>query len=53
MIRRYRDGVVPDVAVDTELAGDFDGLGERVAACLDRAEITTALEEIWVARPAL
>ncbi|HET9101722.1 MAG TPA: methionine--tRNA ligase [Solirubrobacteraceae bacterium] len=48
MIRRYRDGVVPDVAVDTELAGAFDGLGERVAACLDRADLTTALEEIWV-----
>ena len=48
MIRRYRDGVVPDVPVDTELAAAFDGLGERVAACLDAAELTTALEEIWV-----
>jgi methionyl-tRNA synthetase len=48
MIRRYRDGVVPDVSVDTTLAAAFDGLPERVAACLDRADITTALEEIWV-----
>ena len=48
MIRRYRDGVVPDVTVDTTLAAAFDGLPERVAACLDKADITTALEEIWV-----
>jgi methionyl-tRNA synthetase len=47
MIRRYRDGVVPDVAVDPELAGAFDGLSERVSDLLDRAEVTTALEEIW------
>ena len=53
MIRRYRDGVVPDVTVDTALAAAFDGLAERVAACLDRAEITTALEEIWSPRAAL
>ena len=48
MIRRYRDGVVPDAPVDTDLAAAFDGLGERVAACLDVADLTTALEEIWV-----
>ena len=40
MVRRYRDGVVPDVGVDPALAGEFDGLAERVAALLDRAEIT-------------
>ncbi len=47
MIRRYRDGVVPDVATDPDLAGEFDGLCERVSALLDRAEVTAALEEIW------
>src|SRR6201999_1416344 len=47
MIRRYRDGVVPEVAVDPELAREFDGLAERVAAFLDRAEVTSALEPIW------
>ena len=47
MIRRYRDGVVPDVEVDPTLSREFDGLPERVAQLLDRAEITTALEEIW------
>ena len=47
MIRRYRDGVVPDVAIDPELADAFDGLCERVSDLLDRAEVTTALEEIW------
>jgi methionyl-tRNA synthetase len=47
MIHRYRDGVVPDVATDPALAGEFTGLCERVAELLDRAEVTTALEEIW------
>jgi methionyl-tRNA synthetase len=47
MIRRYRDGVVPDVEVDPGLARDFDGLAEQVAELLDRAEITAALEQIW------
>jgi methionyl-tRNA synthetase len=47
MIRRYRDGTVPDAAVDPELAADFAGLVERVSDLLDHAEVTTALEEIW------
>jgi methionyl-tRNA synthetase len=47
MIHRYRDGVVPDAATDPELAGEFDGLCERVSDLLGRAEVTTALEEIW------
>jgi methionyl-tRNA synthetase len=48
MIHRYRDGVVPDVATDPQLAREFEGLCERVSDLLDRAEVTTALEEIWV-----
>ena len=47
MIERYRDGVVPAVELDPALAGDFDGLAERVAERIDRAELTPALEEIW------
>jgi methionyl-tRNA synthetase len=47
MIRRYRDGVVPDVTVDPELAREFDGLGLRVSEFLDRGEVTSALETIW------
>ncbi|MDQ6834863.1 MAG: methionine--tRNA ligase [Actinomycetota bacterium] len=48
MIRRYRDGTVPDVAVDPELAAEFAPLPGRVCELLDRAEITQALEHIWV-----
>ena len=47
MISRYRDGVVPDVELDPELAAEFEGLAERVGELLDRAEVTTALELIW------
>jgi methionyl-tRNA synthetase len=47
MLMRYRDGEVAPVAVDEALAGDFAGLGETVAAHIDRAELTVALEEIW------
>ncbi len=47
MISRYRDGIVPDAAVDAELAKDFDGLPERVAEMFDHADISQALELIW------
>jgi methionyl-tRNA synthetase len=47
MIGRYRDGVVPDVDVDPQLAPDFDGLPGEVCELLDRAEITQALDRIW------
>src|SRR5205823_7585220 len=47
MIGRYRDGTVPDAPPDPALAGDFDGLTPRVCELLDRAELTTALDEIW------
>jgi methionyl-tRNA synthetase len=47
MIHRYRNGVVPDVGTDSELAAEFDALGLRVSELLDRAEVTIALEEIW------
>jgi methionyl-tRNA synthetase len=47
MIRRYRDGVVPDVPTDPELAGAFEGLVAQFCDVLDAAEVTTALELIW------
>jgi methionyl-tRNA synthetase len=47
MLTRYREGVVPDVDVDPELARDFEGLVAEVSELLDRAEITQALERIW------
>jgi methionyl-tRNA synthetase len=47
MVHRYRDGVVPDVAPDPEIAADFAGLTDRVKAALDRAEVTAALEDVW------
>jgi methionyl-tRNA synthetase len=47
MVIRYRNGVVPDAAVDADLARDFDGLPERVSALFDRADITQPLDLIW------
>jgi methionyl-tRNA synthetase len=47
MIRRYREGVVPDVAPEDPLAADFEGLPDRVAELLDRADLSAALDEIW------
>ena len=38
---------MPAAAVDPALAGDFDGLAERVAQRIDRVELTPALDEIW------
>jgi methionyl-tRNA synthetase len=47
MLARYRGGELPAVALDGELAGDFDGLAQEVCECLDGAELTQALERIW------
>jgi methionyl-tRNA synthetase len=47
MVARYRDGRLPDADVDPELAGDFDGLADRVAELIDRVQLTQALDEIW------
>ncbi|MFN8129989.1 MAG: methionine--tRNA ligase [Solirubrobacteraceae bacterium] len=48
MIERYRGGVVPAAEPDPVLSPDFAGLPARVCELLDRAELTAALEEIWV-----
>jgi methionyl-tRNA synthetase len=47
MIRRYRDGVVPEVELDPVLRADFDGLVDNVIDFMDGAEITAALDAIW------
>jgi methionyl-tRNA synthetase len=47
MIRRYRDGTVPDVEVDRTLADEFAELPARVCELLDLADVTAALELIW------
>ena len=47
MLQRYRDGVVPTAATDPALASDFEVLPAEVAAVLDRAEPTRALDLIW------
>jgi methionyl-tRNA synthetase len=45
MLRRYRDGHVPDGELD--LSDEFAGLHEDVSGRLDRADLTGALEAIW------
>ncbi len=47
MVRRYRDGIVPDVETDPVLAAEFGGLVSTVSDLLDRADPTSALEQIW------
>ncbi len=47
MVLRYRDGVLSRGDLDRGLAAEFDGLPERVAELVDRADLTAALEEIW------
>ena len=48
MIGRYRDGVVPEATAPADLAAGFDGLTETVKGCLDRADVSGALEHIWL-----
>jgi methionyl-tRNA synthetase len=47
MVQRYREGVVPAVARDPALEPEFEGLPQQVAALMDRAEPTLALDQIW------
>ncbi|MGI8556985.1 MAG: class I tRNA ligase family protein [Solirubrobacteraceae bacterium] len=48
MLGRYCEQAVPGVATDPTLRAEFDGLAPRVAELMDRAEISQALEEIWL-----
>jgi methionyl-tRNA synthetase len=47
MVQRYRDGVVPGVDRDPVLDTDLEGLPQEVAALMDRAEPTQALDKVW------
>jgi len=47
MVVRYRDGAVPQVALDGALAQEFAPLPARVCELVDRAELSAALDEIW------
>ena len=47
MVQRYRDGVVPSGPRDASLDSELEGLPQEVAALMDRAEPTLALERIW------
>jgi len=46
MVRRYRDGTVPRIALDEALGADLD-MADEVAEHMDRAGLTDALEVIW------
>ncbi|MEA2288916.1 MAG: methionyl-tRNA synthetase [Solirubrobacteraceae bacterium] len=48
MVLRYRDGAVAAVDPDAGVAAEFADLPARVQDLIDRAELTQALEEIWV-----
>jgi methionyl-tRNA synthetase len=47
MIGRYRDGQVPSVDADPAIVAEFENLAPAVSAQMDRADLTSALEEIW------
>ena len=51
MIERFRDGIVPEAEADRALCDGEGGLAtveEEVCELLDRAELTQALERIWL-----
>jgi methionyl-tRNA synthetase len=47
MLHRYRDGAVPQAALDSALTGDFEGMRAVLEGHIDRAELTLALEVVW------
>jgi methionyl-tRNA synthetase len=47
MVARYTNGHIPEVATNSELTAEFDVLPAEVAAVLDRADPTRALDLIW------
>jgi methionyl-tRNA synthetase len=48
MLLRYRDGQVPQVDLDPAMHAEFEDLETKVSHLVGRAELTPALEEIWV-----
>jgi methionyl-tRNA synthetase len=47
MIARYREGRVPEAAIDFTLEEDFLGLSDLVERLLDRVQPSQALDAIW------
>jgi methionyl-tRNA synthetase len=47
MIGRYRDGTVPHAQPPPGIAGEFDGLAQRVRARFDEVDVSGALDETW------
>jgi len=47
MVERFREHALPAMGLDEQLAEDFQGLHEEVAALMDRAELSQVLELIW------
>jgi methionyl-tRNA synthetase len=47
MVARYLDGTVPAVELDADLVADIAPVPGDVAALLDRADLTAALEAAW------
>ncbi len=47
MVERFREHALPAMGLDEQLAEDFQGLHEKVAVLMDRAEVSQALELIW------
>ena len=47
MVQRYRDGAVPDVALDDGLAGDFASLSADFCSAMDAFRVSDALEVVW------
>ncbi|MEA2169497.1 MAG: methionyl-tRNA synthetase [Solirubrobacteraceae bacterium] len=48
MLRRYTGAQVPDAPLDAALQAEFEPLPQEVSDHLDSAELTQALERIWV-----
>lgn len=48
MIIRYRDSDVPACQLDEELVEELNPIVDNVMACIDRFELSAALEVIWV-----
>ncbi len=47
MVDRFRGGAVPAVRPPDDLAGDFEGLADRVCERFDEVDVSGALDEIW------
>src|SRR5271165_970642 len=48
MVGKYRDGAIAEGDLDPVLGDDFEGLVEQLRGHLDRAELTAALEQVWL-----